>query len=304
MQPPDPTPYRRQDSEDSDTPSPAKPGGSQDDIGTDDGSDHSDDVSDEDKVEVLRPAPLTGGKLIPPLSWKRPTGDAFQEDREYPNWRTWARSRWAWEFLRRRPDFVEACHRAREDDRCKTEVSATFHLVTFKDFAENYDMGVKARFRTGLTSYPKRAAYSEFLASGAAYEVRQLTVPIRRDEVVLRFSISATTFGRRTVINNQLEQAKRRLLAFADRFHLVNGTGTRAKDRAEAKTPSRYLELLRVLDLLQRKPSLVALAETIKPDESDGLRDAALESKGNDLKKAAEEVRDSYLAIAIVRDKK
>ncbi|WP_139019428.1 transcriptional regulator domain-containing protein [Acidovorax sp. NO-1] len=123
----------------------------------------------------------------------------------YKNNQKWSPRRWAWEFLKRNPEYIELCDDARNltgDAKAAAEfaIANKFQLKKFKDYTENYS--------------PK----NPFFLSTAIYrweggskkrntEKTTIRVKILPGQVVIRFQVDATLNNSRA-IKVQLESAK------------------------------------------------------------------------------------------------
>ena len=165
------------------------------DSGLTDGSDASDESADDHMSLV-----------VAPTNWIPPTGNSIADYRDWQNWEKW---HWAWEFLRRNASFQAAC---KKDGRDEARIAQDYRLRRFKHFAQDYKVGKKPSFATGIHSIPKRAAFVERNKSGSGLAtVSTLLFPA---EVLIKFQLAPTRLAQLAAVKRQLKQAEKRLNSF------------------------------------------------------------------------------------------
>lgn len=98
--------------------------------------------------------------------------------RDYPGGKVWSKRRWAWEFLRRNPDFQKLCHEVDDGQISLKEIqpklAESFGLLKFKHYRDNYQpsrpsfSSAQVNFwsNTETVQSSKRRTVKIFLASG------------------------------------------------------------------------------------------------------------------------------------------
>lgn len=143
------------------------------------------------------------------LKQKRP--DGFDVGR-YRNLKNWSYRQWAWEFLRRNVDFIEACKKVSSDtDEEKMSVAQKFGLKKFKKYTESYK---------GVSGYPIFSTGSITSFSNLDCDknsIRRKKIAIKAGQVVIRFDLASATKDIR-VLEKQLRMAKKKLIKARDRY--------------------------------------------------------------------------------------
>lgn len=163
----------------------------------------------------------------------RPTGIDVQE---YKGYEKWTFKRWAWEFLRRNPDFAKQCTAAGDDATAQQAVADEFGLKRFKHYKSAYGHAPMPSFRDGAVSS----------WSWLQEHPRKAKMRISRGQVVIRFDLSATTKDV-AALEAQLRNAKS-LLMKRQRTYLQEIGAPEPK--AHRNKPMFFLQSLRLLDLM------------------------------------------------------
>lgn len=170
----------------------------------------------------------------------RPTG--ITKD-EYAGHEKWTYRRWAWEFLRRNPEFIKACKTAKEDLAKQVEVASEFGLKRFKPYTEAY--GRDRRLPVFLS-----AAVGTWFAVDASRE-RTMSVKLREGQVLVRFNLAAGREDARA-IQAQLATAEKTIRALQRKY--MHAIAAQEPAASESK-PKYFVRHLRLLDLLGGKES-------------------------------------------------
>ena len=121
-----------------------------------------------------------------------------------------ARDAGAWEFLRRLPEFQDACKDVQHGRRDRDLVAQEFWLKQFKDYREEHADRSMPMFITGIQSIPRRKEFAAWRPTSAdGNDSRRVVVAIRPDEVLIRFRLAPTGIARDTSIAQQIDQARR-----------------------------------------------------------------------------------------------
>ncbi|WP_186110798.1 transcriptional regulator domain-containing protein [Burkholderia gladioli] len=158
----------------------------------------------------------------------------------YTGYETWSYRRWAWEFLRRNGDFIQACANlpdATDEGRsvCEAEVSRRFHLKKFKHCDDPY--GRKLPVFNEIVYWRAENGRSE----------RKLKVALRQDQLLVRFELEPALHARKA-LNVQLDQVRRVLENQLE--ELANERNIElSRDAFRVGSASDMLRWLRMLDL-------------------------------------------------------
>lgn len=168
----------------------------------------------------------------------RPTGRSLSE---YPGYPEWTFQRWAWEFLRRNPEFQQACRDAGEDSAKRIAVAEQFGLRRFERF--QYE---KKRPNWA----PKFSAASVSKWSWLKNQKKPLPLSFDAGDVVLRFRLAETALEP-AALTAQLADAKQFLLQ--RRAEYLQDMQVEPGEVITAAKPVYFLRNLRLLDLLDGK---------------------------------------------------
>ena len=184
------------------------------------------------------PGPMTATTPSARKTKPRPTGTTKDE---YAGHEKWTYRRWAWEFLRRNPEFINACKAAKDDLAKQVEVASEFGLKRFKPYTEAY--GRDRRLPVFLN-----AAVGMWSAVDASRK-RTVSVTLREGQVLVRFNLAAGREDARA-IQAQLATAEKRLKAPQTQY--MKAIGAQEPKATESK-PMYFVRHLRLLDLLSGK---------------------------------------------------
>jgi hypothetical protein len=211
----------------------------------------------------------------------------------YTGWETWKNHRWAWEFLRRNDEFVEACDRVADGKDNAKAVAKRFHLRRFKRYDEPYEIidarnqKVKPAFISSSVS-GIQVPVNENELQEARRSIRRLTLDI--GQVVVRFDLSvAMEYPKR--LDGQIVSVTGALKKQLER--LQNAMGVDAKDSRNKSNASRLLHLLKVLDMQKVDGTNVQRGDALF-----GKADNASEAYDGDLKAARQFTNEDFLKLA------
>lgn len=208
---------------------------------------------------------------------------------DYRNFREWTYKRWAWEFLRRNPEFRNACLAAGDDPARRAQVATEFVLKRFKRHSEGYTSG------SGRPLFLSSSVSSWICDEGE--ESRQPKVKIKAGQVLVRFDLSVTTVDREA-IEAQLRHASDIIRRRQKDYLAAMGIAEPAKPSAR---PTYFLRNLRLLDLLDGKPRVEpgrALSIVNANKTSRMLPAEALDKCGHQIEAARELSGNGYKHLA------
>ena len=186
------------------------------------------------------PRPMTA--TTPSLKQTKPRPTGTTKD-EYAGHEKWTYRRWAWEFLRRNPEFIKACKLAKDDLAKQVEVASEFGLKRFKPHTEAY--GRDRRLPVFLS-----AAVGTWSAVDASRK-RNVSVTLREGQVLVRFNLAAGREDARA-IQAQLVTAEKTIRALQRKY--MQAIAAEEPAASESK-PMYFVRHLRLLDLLGGKES-------------------------------------------------
>lgn len=176
----------------------------------------------------------------PASTWekrKRPNGLDLNR---YEGLESWSYRRWAWEFLRRNPDFIKACKSIELEgtDEEKQEIALKFGLKKFKSYREGYE----SNLGTPIFSSGSISSISNLENSNGSVITKR--VKISSGEILIRFDLNLAVEDKQA-FEKQLRLAKlhlqKKLLTFSENH---------SKKIIEHKHPVNTFGIyLRLLDL-------------------------------------------------------
>ena len=244
-----------------------------------------------DKAQPTRPAdPLPDGKNLA----------------DYHGHRKWSSKRWAWEFLRRNPTFIDACDELAafadaEKKEARRLVALLFGLDRFKPYSEDYGTGKPPKFEA-----------ADIYVYCNVDQDEPKTVPLTalaKGEVVIRFNLWPSVADERA-LRAQLKRAGAELRAKRRSLLSAQSVGsTRPESVSEEGTPPApietagqrhiYIRHLRILDLLRTQSTIVEVLRIIKKDnDTPGhlLRNGGGKA---DVAMARQYAESKYLVVAL-----
>jgi hypothetical protein len=202
----------------------------------------------------------------------RPTG---LDEREYVNWQKWTGNRWAWEFLRRNPQFQSDCRTVDQNDSParRNELCEKWGLRRYKSYKE---------------PYRKHGKPASFVTS-----VRILGSRRKLRNVQLADGQVAVVFNCLFSLRKQLAYAAERLKR---RQEALEKSGKRIERTNKKPRPVNFLYCLRALDVEQlRGLTKKQMAEAIYGDKR--IAWATVEQTRRDHLKQGKGYRDSDYRI-------
>lgn len=177
----------------------------------------------------------------------------------YKGLKNWSYRRWAWEFLRRNEEFIEACGRVEHatDDE-KQIVADTFGLSKFKSFKDKY----RAQKNKTIFSTDEIGSWSNL---NKDINRKLKPIKIQPGQVLIRFDLASAIVDKKA-LEKQLQLAEKRLrqrlISYASELKI-----TPASHNHKIVTFGIYL---RILDLLADKKTDIECAQAIFPKETQG----------------------------------
>lgn len=111
----------------------------------------------------------------------KPRPDGLDVDR-YKNYLNWTYKRWAWEFLRRNPKYINACKKVRNGTpEQQQEVAENFGLKEFKSYTQPYK-SVNSRVPKFIVGVP-----SIFYKKTATEDFQYRRIKLTQSQVLIRF---------------------------------------------------------------------------------------------------------------------
>lgn len=203
---------------------------------------------------------------------------------EYPNWESWTYREWAWQFLRRREDYIESCDEINECEKAGRK------KLLLKNHCEYFSL---KNYKSYTSNRPPRFNISAIdVWDHLSNDTQPLKKKIKKGEIIIRFNIK-TNFNSHKSLNKQLKNAKAALLQKTiDYGYFSEGEDKRNYNHVLFRN-------IRLLDLLRYQ----CLNQTLtNEDICDYLYDADgwNDKQFNNDKKGAKEYLDKYREIATI----
>jgi hypothetical protein len=223
----------------------------------------------------------------------------------YKNNEKWTPRRWAWEFLKRKKDFIQRCDDARNlTDDAKTaaelEIAKEFRLKKFKDHTEKYSPNNPIFLSTSIYKWKGES-------KKRPKERKILKIRLNPGEMLIRFQVDATLNNSRAM-RVQLDAAKVWLTRYREelidaekRDAQQKNNGTKEFGRFPIQ-PDKFLQRLKIIDATRRKMKTNDIYKEIFPKEfkeMNGDKDALHDRFHAEISKAKSMV-DKYLEIAAI----
>lgn len=208
----------------------------------------------------------------------------------------WPNQRWAWEFLRRNNEFINACEKVKlgtEDE--KLSVAKDFWLKKFKRYSEGYNKGSgKPKFSVAAIS-----TWSN-LEADKDENLRLRKIKIGEGQVLIRFNLASAIMDKRAIAK-QLDLAKEIL-----NTKLKNYADKNKKDLIAHK-PQKYIfpTYLRILDLLASGKTNLDCAKVLNPSMAKELEAGRIEKFmlhdkiGDQVDAAKRMAKEGYLHLLL-----
>jgi hypothetical protein len=127
----------------------------------------------------------------------------------YKGWEKWSYRKWAWEFLRRNPDFISACKKVRRKEYVNNQqdVATDFGLKKFKPYTESYSgISGKPAFSVGSI-----ASWTNINSDTHEVEpTKPLRLVLLGGQAIVRFDV-ATALADKQILEKQLRVTRIRL---------------------------------------------------------------------------------------------
>ncbi len=167
----------------------------------------------------------------------------------YPSYQNWTKEQWAWEFLRRNPEFQRQCEAFRNFPEARfkryrqRKTAFSYGLMKFKDYIENFDVGANPKFSSSKISF--------FSTGNSKGYASPLTISLRPAETLIRFNIEVMSKSNKS-LGAQLKDAKKQL---EKTLHSYLKKTQRTTKVTKGKAP--LIECLRAYDaeIFKRTPS-------------------------------------------------
>lgn len=221
----------------------------------------------------------------------------------YKNNQKWSPRRWAWEFLKRNPEYIELCDQARnltDDAKAAAEfaIAKKFQLKKFKDYTESYSPKNPIFLSTSIYKWKGGSEKRK-------PDKTTIRVKILPGQVVIRFQVDATLNNSRA-IKVQLESAKIHLERYRD--DLIDSAKKESPQPEDSKKktdrfnpqPAVFLRRLKIIDAKRRGLTRNEIYKKVFPDkfkELDGDKDALHDHFKTEIPEATK-MLDKYLEIA------
>lgn len=214
---------------------------------------------------------------------------------DYKNYERWSYRRWAWEFLRRSPEFRRACDQVKNASAPEQKAVANrFQLKKFKRYNEAYK---------GTSGYPifLPATISSFTHDPSLKDDIQKKIRSRPGKVIVVFDLNAALKQER-FLNKQLQSTERRLKKRLEKLRQLNNVN----EIAGAIKPkrSKYLIYLRILDLLAAGKSKIECAQALSKDNTIKTSTDASQELGKHIKAAKLLSSEGYIYLTSVLSSK
>lgn len=255
------------------------------------------DAQPLDGVEkIARKKPM---KLPAALPWstERETLPNGEKEEDYPRWRTWGPRKWAWEFLRRNPNFQNRCELVsavitEENLTLAAAIAVEFGLKAFKPWYSRYTLEDPAKFTTAVTSWPP---IEKFRTDFDTKERRPRSVSRSSTEVLIRFDVLPMLYAPDKSLKAQLASAALQLQRY---IAAVQRAGTADGERIKRYEPHVLITQLRAYDMHKAKLTHVEISECLRPDSKNLSTGKKRSDDGSVYVKAAIElIEKNYLQI-------
>jgi hypothetical protein len=228
--------------------------------------------------------------------WGRPDGTS---DKYYAKCEKWPPKRWAWEFLRRNPNFVLDTESVRgQTEAEQLAVANKYGLGRVKPASDRY---------RGVHGFPQFFGGIIKCWPNLEDASRKLSSTVGKNQMVILFDLEQMIADRAS-LRNQLDQAEKRLQKSLKELEIKNGKKAAAhKPKWEAMKFN--LRLLDLVDVAQKTPldCYVILDKTLagksKPDDK-YLKEHVNSRYSSRIKEARAYSMEKYRYIANMRTRK
>lgn len=214
---------------------------------------------------------------------------------DYINYDNWSYHRWAWEFLRRNPEFRKACDSVKNASAAEQNAVANrFQLKKFKRYNEAYK---------GVSGYPifLPATISSFTHDPSLEDDILKKIRSRPGQVIVVFDLNVA-LKQEQFLNKQMQSAERKLKKRLKKLRQVNNV-TEIAGQAKPKR-SKYLNYLRILDLLAAGKSKIECAQVLSRDNTIKTSEDASQELGKQIKAAKLLSSEGYIYLTSILSSK
>ncbi len=222
---------------------------------------------------------------------KRPDGT---DPDQYENLNNSTYRKWAWEFLRRNPKFVEACIKVKAgSEEEKLAIAQEFGLKQFKKYTEGYK---------GESGYPKFSIGS--ISSWSNLEsdkgkCRLAQIKIGAGQILIRFDLVSAIKDKKA-LDKQLYLAKQRLAKRVAEYEKV----IQKESKVHKHKALNFGIYIRLLDCLDKGKTPLECAKLVFPLKGDGRTNLQLQSDVKDPINAAKKFAEEwYIYLSILPGK-
>lgn len=220
----------------------------------------------------------------------RPDGLSLEQ---YKGYEKWSCRRWAWEFLRRDQDFIQACALVDANKRTEREVASEFLLLKFKHCNKKYRTKTTPAPRYAVNSISKWANINNPEATDSNIRCSSVLQP---GQVLLKFDLNHE-FLVKGSLAAQLRVAKTTLFKT-----LENISTERSEKPPKQMKPQReiFINVIRNLDAAAAQDTIVRGMAALEPAKFSML-DSAESNKLADrmLITAKKYAKRAYLSLVV-----
>ncbi|MBI4807736.1 MAG: hypothetical protein HY799_02125 [Nitrosomonadales bacterium] len=239
-------------------------------------------------------ANVAGSKDISKSSGAKKRPDGVDTNR-YKNLEKWSYRKWAWEFLRRNPEYIAECKRLRSGtDAEKLAVAQQFGLKKFKEYSEGY------KGPSGMPRFSMGSISSWTNLDCDNTDGRRVAIRLGYAQVLVRFNL-APVIQEKKALDKQFRMAEQRIKKRLAVYEKII-TKEAASHKYKAVSFGIYI---RLLDLLNAGASPLECAQQVFPGkvnnaQTENYLRQAVKNPINSAKKMAEE---GYLHLSVLKGK-
>ncbi|MBC3919227.1 hypothetical protein H8L32_17175 [Undibacterium sp. CY18W] len=223
------------------------------------------------------------------ITKKKPRPDGATIDR-YKGLSRWTYRRWAWEFLRRNNEFIEACNNAKdksEDE--KQAIAQQFGLLKFKDFKDKY----KGNYGFPKFETEKLSIWTNINIEESPKRLKK--IKLIPGAILIRFDLNKAITDIKA-FDKQLRDAEKILKNRLDKYSEIRGKKP-AHFNHSVKTFGIYI---RLLDARAAGYKIAQCAQLIEPKKSEGKTTTELrDSVKHRIKQAEEYANYKYMSLPL-----
>lgn len=228
---------------------------------------------------------------------KRPDGTDVAR---YKGHTTWGSKRWAWELLRRHPDFIDECRKLPKADkgppserdfrrleRLRAQLAQKFGLKRFKDYRESYGKG------TGRPRFVS-IEVSHWVNRDGDPGQREVKASLLKGQLLVRFDLRQTLSSKRALAE-QLERAERVASREQKKLLLSQGKTRVGHFNRDRDNFARHIQ---VLDLRAAGRSWPEIAQIVMADKAAAMDREQIKDRLVPLLREAKAVVHQYREVA------